>query len=240
DLSGVTFTAGIEFVFPANSVVAAGERLLVVQDAADFLARYGPGLPVAGVFANGTRLSNGGERLRLEGLGGEIIRDFAYDNKAPWPEAPDDAGHSMVLIAPASNPDHADALNWRSSVAVGGIPNASDASEFTGDPNGDDNGDGLSNFMNYAFGAGGVGPHLRIAPDGHLELSYPRKVAADDVVWFIELSDDLESWLPDAGVLDLDAESAPQGGVSTVVYRSLLPLAPAATKQFLRIRIEKR
>lgn len=240
DLSGATFTAGIEFVFPANSVVAAGERLLVVQDAADFLARYGPGLPVAGVFANGTRLSNGGERLRLEGLGGEIIRDFAYDNKAPWPEAPDDAGHSMVLIAPASNPDHADALNWRSSVAVGGIPNASDASEFTGDPNGDDNGDGLSNFMNYAFGAGGVGPHLRIAPDGHLELSYPRKVAADDVVWFIELSDDLESWLPDAGVLELDAESAPQGGVSTVVYRSLLPLAPAATKQFLRIRIEKR
>ncbi|NIP95975.1 MAG: hypothetical protein GWO24_22075, partial [Akkermansiaceae bacterium] len=69
-------------------------------------------------------------------------------------------------MAPGSDPDHGDPLNWRASVAAGGSPGESDAIEFTGDPDGDDNGDGLSNFMNYAFGEGRTGPVLGVGAIG--------------------------------------------------------------------------
>ncbi|MDA7518286.1 lamin tail domain-containing protein, partial [bacterium] len=68
DLTGVKFTNGIEFDFTGSSVtsLAPGGRVLVVRDLAAFELANGAGLPVAGVFANSTGLSNGGEGLKLE------------------------------------------------------------------------------------------------------------------------------------------------------------------------------
>jgi hypothetical protein len=240
DLSGAAFTEGIDFVFPASTVLAPGARLLLVQDAAAFAARYGAGNPVAGVFANGSRLNNGGERLRLTALGGEVIRDFSYNNSAPWPVAAAGAGHSLVLIAPTADPDHGDPFNWRASAAPGGTPGGSDATEFTGDPDGDDNGDGLSNLMNYALGPNGTGPAVAIESGGQLAVAYSRNVAADDLLWFLDLSDDLASWRPGAGQFVLASESTPLDGLTTVVLRSVLPIDPTTPEQFIRVRVEKR
>ena len=55
----------------------------------------------AGQFLNGTALSNGGERLRLEAPGGVIIKDFEYDDVAPWPSVQAAAGE-LAATAPAS------------------------------------------------------------------------------------------------------------------------------------------
>ena len=238
DLGGAAFTDGIDFLFPANTLLAAGERVLLVQDLAAFEARYGPDLRVVGEFANGTRLSNGGERLRLEGLGGVTIRDFTYDHLAPWPEAPDGGGQSLVLVAPGTNPDHADPLNWRASLEPGGTPGGTDAVEFTGDPDGDDNGDGLTNFMNHAFGPEGVGPILTLNESGDLKLAYPRNLAADDVRWFLEISSDLDAWNPATSEFAFVSESAPVNGVTMVRFRKVLPAA--SPQKFVRLRVEKR
>ncbi|MDB6071958.1 MAG: hypothetical protein JWL81_3129, partial [Verrucomicrobiales bacterium] len=68
NLSSLRFAAGVDFDFAVHSTLtelAPGGMLLLVADGAAFRKRYGSGLPVAGVFASGTGLSNGGERLKL-------------------------------------------------------------------------------------------------------------------------------------------------------------------------------
>ena len=62
------FTNGIEFTFP-NITINPGEFILVVQDQAEFTDSYasnGESFNIAGEFENGTKLSNGGERVVLE------------------------------------------------------------------------------------------------------------------------------------------------------------------------------
>jgi hypothetical protein len=240
DLTGVAFVNGIDFAFPADARLGPGERLLVVEDLADFEARYGVGLPVVGVFSNNTRLNNGGERVRLETITGETIRDFVYDNREPWPVAPDSGGFSLVLIAPESDPNHSDPSNWRSSVAGGGHPNDHDGITFTGDPNADDNGDGLSNFMNYALGPGATGPALSVDDAGRLLLAHSRNLAADDLRWSLELSGDLQGWTPAGEQFEVVSESAPEHGITRVVLRRILPLDPATPEQYIRLRVENR
>jgi hypothetical protein len=44
-----------------------------------------------------------------------VIRSFTYDDEFPWPDSPDGLGDSLVLVAPATNPDHSLAANWRAS-----------------------------------------------------------------------------------------------------------------------------
>ena len=162
---------------------------------APFEFRYGAGSPVAGEFQNGTGLSNGGERIRLADAGGGTVRDFAYNDRHPWPEGADGAGHSLVLMAPFTLPDHSLAESWRHSALPGGNPGSGDAMAFSGDPDADDDGDGLSNFMNHALGgsAGEKGPVLLL--EGNLLiLTHGRNLAADGVRYLPERSSDLGGW----------------------------------------------
>ena len=123
EMGGVRFADGVEFVFPAGAL-PAGERVLVVRDLEAFGARH-PAVPaaqIAGIFGGDTGLSNGGERIVLEDAVGRTILDFVYDDRAPWPAAPDGDGQTLVLIAPGENPDHNSASNWRASRLVDGSP----------------------------------------------------------------------------------------------------------------------
>ena len=137
DLRGVRFTQGVEFDFTGSAItsLAPGARVLIVRDVAAFSAAYGTNHPVAGVFTNGTALSNSGERIKLEDADNETIREFAYDDEAPWPAATD-AGYSLVLIAPETNPDHALATNWRASTRPGGSPGGPDGRGISGGSSG--------------------------------------------------------------------------------------------------------
>ncbi|MGI9240969.1 MAG: hypothetical protein ACR2RV_09210, partial [Verrucomicrobiales bacterium] len=107
EVGGVHFSDGVDFVFPPG-VLAAGERLLVVRNLGAFQVRY-PSVPaaqIAGEFMGGTGLSNGGEQIVLNGVAGEIILDFSYNDRSPWPEEADGDGAALVLVDPSARPDH--------------------------------------------------------------------------------------------------------------------------------------
>ena len=238
DLSGAIFTNGISFDFSAGSIsqLAPGGRVLVVRNQAAFESRHGVGHPVAGEFQNGTGLSNGGERLRLAGINGVTIRDFSYDDKHPWPEDADGNGHSLVLIDPGSIPDHGDPGNWRLSSMPGGNAGESDANLFVGDPSSDDDGDGLSNFMNHALGGNGAtfAPVFSIK-NGAITFSHTRNLAADDVNFGTEFSIDLVNWMSSGSVLV--SETAIGDGISLMTWE----VHPGVEgRGFVRLRVEER
>ncbi len=224
DLTGAAFVEGVRFTFPPGSVLAPGERLLVVQDRVAFDARYGGGLGVAGAFEGGTRLANGGERIRLVGAAGVTIRDFVYGDRHPWPESPDGDGASLVLIAPGSNPDHSLPGSWRPSASGGGNPGASDATSF---PGGD--------LIGYAL-AGGA-PSIAIDPAGHHLFSYPRRLTADDVIDLVEVSSDLGSWVDAAGLFAPEPLRDLGDGTALASFRSTAPLGE---RVFVRVRVTLR
>jgi hypothetical protein len=193
DLSGVTFTSGIEFTFPAGVTLAPLDRILVVRNIAAFESAHGTGLPIAGEFANLSGLSNGGERLKLDDATGSTVREFAYDDSAPWPAAADGSA-SLVLIAPLTGPDPANPRNWRASTSVNGNPDGDDAIHFSGNPDADDDTDGWSNLVEYALGPD---PQAAAAysPAG-ARFTVSPIVNADDAEIGGEVSPALSNWTP--------------------------------------------
>ncbi|HEX2750321.1 MAG TPA: lamin tail domain-containing protein, partial [Verrucomicrobiales bacterium] len=249
NLTGVRFTAGIEYDIASGTQLAPGARLVIARDRAAFLSRY-PGASAslaAGAFLNGTALDNSGEHLQLLDAGGGIIKDFTYDDRFPWPEAADGDGGSLVLIAPLTNPDHTLPANWRSSAAPGGNPGVSDASLFSGDPAADADSDGLRAFFEYAIGtsdsvpnpasatADAAGLSAAIDADGFLTLSATRNLAADDVLYEPQLSLDFTAW--NAAAFTQVAEGPLGPGLSTLTWRSVQPV-PA--RVFARLNVRAR
>ena len=226
DLTGVMFTNGLDFEFPGGTTIPPGDRLLIVQDIPTFNAKYGAGLPIAGAFENLTQLANNGERLRLEAPGGVAIRDFTYDDKQPWPESPDGAGASLVLIAPDTDPDHALPQSWRPSTATGGNPGATDATTF---PGGD--------LISYAL-AGGT-PSTSIDLAGHVVFTFPRELAADDLIFGVETSVDLETWIVEPAAIAFDSIIDLGDGSALMSYRTTNPATQKA-HWYVRLLISER
>ena len=247
DLTGVKFSDGIRFDFPGS--LASGARTLVVRDLATFEATYGTGLPVAGVFTTPSALDNSGETIKLDDATNSTISEFRYDDKLPWPVDADGNGFSIVLIDPGLNPDPNIGSNWRSSAAAGGSPGGSDATTFSGDPDGDDDGDGISNFLQYAsVGTGNryEPPRVSVEPidlgDGN-PVEFPvfafhRHLAADDVIYTVEMSTDLADWTPVGASAHL-SETNQGNGTSLVRFRSSIPQS-GTSRQFMRLSVRAR
>jgi hypothetical protein len=120
----VKFTAGVEFTFPSIDLPPAG-YILVIRDQAAFEAIYGPGLPIAGVYAGS--LDNGGEQIELQDAAGQVIHSFRF--KDGWYSVTDGPGYSLTLKDPAAtDPNALDQKNvWRPSAEPGGSPGSGDA-----------------------------------------------------------------------------------------------------------------
>jgi len=228
DMTNVHFNAGVDFNFaaPASAItsLAPGARALIVRDMAAFTAAHGAGLPVAGEFANGSALSNGGESIKLEDPNNNTIKEFEYDDVAPWPVA-DGNGASLVLMRPETNPDPALPQNWRASITAGGNPNASDELRFTGDPAADNDNDGLTALLEYSLGTSDSSTTtldlhpLRAALSGEpiIEITIPRQLNADDAAFAVESSTDMTSWSSAGWTL---RSSAPgPNGTATQIWR---------------------
>ncbi len=250
DLTDVSLS-GITYQFPAGIVLGAGERIVVVKDQAAFAADYDTAslLIAPGVFEGS--LNNAGEELAvIDATGTTDIQRFVFDDAPPWPSFADGAGATLVLIAPETNPAHADPANWRASFVPGGSPGGTDSQTFGGDPDADADGDGLSALLEHALGSvkGDDGPSPESQPVlgsflfgnptvTDLTLTFRRNLAAEDVTISIERSTDLIGWSPVAAEL---ISALPNGdGTETVTYRLHSQVASRA-REFIRLKVEQR
>lgn len=243
DLTNVRFTDGINYDFPSGTMIDAGAYLLVVKNPAAFEAHYGSGLPVVGTYglSDSASLSNGGESITLA-LGTFAIHEFEYNDKAPWPIAADGAGGALVLYSTSDDSNqgsldplgHGVAANWRQGVS-GGTPGVGDPSSlFAGDPNADEDADGLSAILEHALGSSDSeagSADLAFAFDGsQMTINFPRNPLASDVLYTVEVSADLETWTV-GGVLD-------QQDATTATY-TFEPASGDAQRYFMRLRVKE-
>lgn len=266
DLRGAYFFQGIDFQFPdrvdGTTLLPPGGRVLVCANPAAFRQRYGSGFAgqIAGTFAGS--LDNRGERILLKQPDGAVVVDFSYSEAAPWPAAAGGSGCSLVLLHPSSRPDPSLPQHWRRSVAVGGSPAAGDATTFAAwktaqgidRDEGDSDGDGLTNFQEYAQGsnprvADAAGPlrgsvetyEVGVPPlaGKYLTFYYRKNLAAEDVEYQLEQAESLlsDAWTRAAveviGVADL-------GAGEEVAVRAVAPVGASGGRQFTRLRVSLR
>ena len=132
DLSDYYFSSGIDFEFPAGTILAAGGYLVVAENPATMLSRFGYS-GALGPFANGSFLKNSGERITLRNPAGTTIDEVDYQLGFPWPTVGDGIGTPLVspsieLINPLLDNDLGG--SWRAS----GFPAATSNSGGGGGP----------------------------------------------------------------------------------------------------------
>ena len=119
DLSGVRVAGGVDFVFQEGAALDPYERLVLVRDRKAFQMAYGDVVAPVGEYSG--KLSNGGEKLRLESPGGIPIQQLEFSDK--WHKITDGGGKSLeakVLSATVKNWSRKKA--WRAGDTVGGTP----------------------------------------------------------------------------------------------------------------------
>ena len=117
DISGWRITDGIEFTFPANTVIDANEYLVVGRNAERLRTNYAQLNPGNCVGDFSGRLSHGGERVALAMLeiptNYVVVNEVTYGDGGRWGQWSDGGGGSLELIDP--NADNSLAANWADS-----------------------------------------------------------------------------------------------------------------------------
>ena len=247
DLRGVAFADGIDFEFAENAAyelaaLSPGERVVIVGRQLEFATLHGElGSTLAGMFRGD--FENDGEQIVLLAADGSTIRDFTYNDKFPWPESADGDGYSLVLIAPMTNPDHADPLNWRSSVGADGSPGASDAVPIASDPAADLDLDGMSALLEHALGTSdadrnsGVHAFAISHVGGVPKIGLQQNLTADDVLLELETSVDLVNWTPAGPAFELISRTNNGDGTALLLYEHS---GPILERHFVRARASQR
>ncbi len=259
DLKGVAFTEGIEFDFshlPSSTrLLKSGESVLLVSDPRAFQIRN-PRVPVSKILGQYRgRLNNGGEHLVLKAADGGAITDFDYDNKAPWPDAGNGVGSSLVRRSFINQHGANSAESWAVSAKPGGTPGVSGLGldRFNGDPNRDSDGDGVVDFLEFVAGSDSEDPQsfskpqvallaLRVngAEEGYLTYALRRNPAITGLHLVIEIASQLGVWQSADSFLVLHTSTVNSDGTLTDLYRSGTPwpLDSGQTK-FLRLRVSQ-
>ena len=117
DISGWQISGGIDFTFPGQTVINADSYLVVAADP-DALKANTQASEVLGPFSG--KLSNGGETLLLLNNNRRVMDEVDYNDRPPWPSAPDGSGLSLSKIRPHSI--SALPANWTKSRDLSGSP----------------------------------------------------------------------------------------------------------------------
>jgi len=262
-LDGLRLTDGVTFDFSeaTNFSMPAGETLLIVENQDAFSARYPevPATRIAGEYSG--NLCNDGEQIKILSSNNLVIQSFTYNDQRPWPTAADGGGFSLELVDPSTSPDHNIGQNWRASRGVHGTPAGlfspmdfdawrnwifSDealANPAISGPNADPDGDGWSNFAEFALGLTPedsrdptnlirTGIHTA-GGDDSLTITFDTWAGASGVTTTLQVSPDLTNWL-DPGFELL--QSIDNGdGTTTRTFLSPSPLRNSP-REFLRLR----
>ena len=261
DLSGVSFVDGISFETSVGPTLAPGAYAIVVANPTAFELRYGDGFPVIGTYTR--QLSNDGEQIRLNDLGGLAIANFTYNDI--WYRETDGEGFTLVLrnesLVP-TNPN--DPLDWQVSRIPNGTPGGPDLflsagfiawqeSNFTAaeqsdslvsGPLADPDGDSLSNLLEYGMGRNPksfedgslpVPGTVNIDDETYLTLTFQRQQGLAGVTFSIEISNDLVNWVESS--LPVGNPTDNGDGTEMVTFRHSLPISPQETRQLARLKI---
>jgi len=250
NLSGVYFDMGIGFHFAENTVIEGGGRIILVKNRAAFTARYGelPEGTIAGEYSG--RLSNDGEQIIVRKTGGITLIDFIYNDKAPWPVQADGEGFSMIYIGPDPTVGNA----WAAHARIGGAPGLGDTPQgsdyetwkvdngITDDESDNDN-DGITAFAEYAvgtdpavFNAGSLttGDSVVIDNESFLTITYQKSLTANEVIFKVQESSDLETWVDAINPRLIDEINNGDNQSKNVTLRLSNPITPDSRK-FLRV-----
>ena len=133
-LDGWRFSDGVQFDFPAGTMLQAGDYLVISRDPARLQTLYDlPSSAVLGPRTNEARkrfgrLSNAGERLTLKDALGNVVDSVRYHDGGEWAAWPDGGGPSLELIDPRQ--DNAVGSSWDASLDSAEAP--TQKIEYTG------------------------------------------------------------------------------------------------------------
>jgi hypothetical protein len=122
DISGMTFTQGIEYTFPSGTIINSGAYLVLASNDSAFEARYhfAPFAKYSG------QLSNAGETIVLQTSTGDTVTAFTYSDEYPWPKSSDGLGYSLIRKPDRLYKDPNDPDSWCASSIIHGKPGADD------------------------------------------------------------------------------------------------------------------
>ncbi len=131
NLSNWKIQNGVEYTFPTGSQIAGSGYLVLCRDTKLFHEFYRA--EVSGEFEG--KLNNGGETIDLVNDKGLVVDTVTYDDKSPWPTAPD--GHSPSLERIVATASGNDALNWAPSILPASAENPTGSPGQKNDASGD-------------------------------------------------------------------------------------------------------
>lgn len=124
-IGGMSFSSGISYTFPAGTMIAAGQHLVLASISARFSERY-PTVTPFGQYGTADTLANSGDTVTLVNAAGATVFSVTYTDDPPWAITPDGDGPSLVPVNANSNPSPNDPAFWRASSLDGGSPGADD------------------------------------------------------------------------------------------------------------------
>lgn len=111
DISGWTLADAISYTFPGGTVIPAGGFVVVGENPATMLAKFG--VSALGPWTGS--LNSRGERIDLRDAGAALRDRVSYGVGFPWPTAADGGGFSAELIHPSLDNDLGG--SWRSNTS---------------------------------------------------------------------------------------------------------------------------